>query len=142
MLYLKEIAKQDQQFKMVTVTERFPQFIVAPCDLNVMYQVEAKDDFYLVHLHASGMLHLQCQRCLDVFNYLYNNKTVIAVCRDDARAEQILERYECIVSPNFQINLDDLVIDELHLYAPQVHPEIIDCSSEINQFLTEKNEPS
>lgn len=99
------------------------------------YQVEAKEDFYLIYLHVTGELTIQCQRCLDEFNFPYDNKTVIAVCRNDERAEQILEHYECIVSANLQISLEDILIDELHLYAPQFHAEISDCSSEINQIL-------
>lgn len=142
MLHLQEIVRQGQGSKTVNVKERLPRFMIAPSDLEVNYQVEAREDFYLVHLHVQGELLLQCQRCLSEFSYPYDNTTIIAVCRDDARAEQLLEQYECIVAPDFVINLKDLVIDELHLYAPPSHPEIADCSSEINQFLAEKNESS
>ena len=135
MFYLQEMAKQGQRSKSVTLSERLPDFITSPCNLQVSYHVEEKDGIYLIHLHVMGMLSLQCQRCLDEFNYHYDNNTVIAVCRDDARAEQLLEHYECIVAPDLQVSLDDLVIDELHLYAPQFHPDVNDCKSEINQFL-------
>jgi uncharacterized protein len=136
MLYLQELAKQGQQSKTVTLTERVPHFIATPCELNVNYHVETREDFYLINLEVRGELTLLCQRCMDDFNYSYENNTIIAVCRDDARAEQLLERYECIVASNLQVSLEDLIIDELHLYAPQFHPEIEDCGNEINQFLT------
>lgn len=138
MLYLQELARQDPQTKKITIRERLPGFITEPCHLEVSYQVQAEDNFYLIQLHVKGDLSLQCQRCLEQFNYSYDNQTVVAVCRDDERAEQLLEYYECIVSTSLQVDLSELIIDELHLYAPQFHPEISDCSSEINQFLSEK----
>lgn len=140
MFHLQEMVKHGQQTKTIIVSERLPHFIAEPCTLQVNFHVEARDDFYFVHLHVVGVLHLQCQRCLDDFNYPYDNNTVIAVCRDEKRAEQLLENYECIVSSNLQVSLEDLITDELHLYAPQFHPEITDCRREINQFLTEKND--
>ncbi|CAM2891926.1 metal-binding, possibly nucleic acid-binding protein [Legionella steigerwaltii] len=140
MLHLQEMVKHGQQTRTVILSERLPNFITTSCQLEVTYHVEAKEDFYLIHLHVKGILPIQCQRCLDEFNFPYDNMTVVAVCRNDERAEQILELYECIVSENLQVSLEDILIDELHLYAPQFHPEINDCSSEINQILVGKNE--
>lgn len=139
MLHLPEMAKYGQQDKLITVNERLPVFL-APCHLTVNYNVEAKDDYYLIHLGVSGDLNITCQRCMDEFNFSYKNATIIAVCRNDERAEQLLEQYECIVSSNWQVDLEELIIDELHLYVPPFHPEINDCNNEINKFLTEKNE--
>lgn len=140
MLYLQDLAKQDQQHKKICVTERLPSFIVAPCSLDVAYQVEAKEDYHLIHLKVSSTLTINCQRCMHEVQLDYNNATTIASARNEERAEQLLEQYECIVSSNWQVSLEDLVVDELHLYAPQFHPEINDCDEEINHFLTEKNE--
>lgn len=140
MLHLQEMAKQGQQVQNITVTERVPGFIVGPCQLSVTYNVEAEDDFYLIHLHTVGNLTIKCQRCLQEFIQPYDNTTVIAVCRSDERAEQVLEFYECIVSSNWQVDLNELIIDELHLYAPQFHPEIKDCGDEVNDILTGKIE--
>ena len=138
MLHLQELAKQGQQIETVTINERLPGFLHTPCELKVTYQVEAEDNFYLMHLRTIGELNILCQRCMQEFNFLYDNQTLIAVCRSDERAEQLLELYECIVSTNWQVDLLELIIDELHLYAPQVHPEIDDCDSEINKILTGK----
>lgn len=140
MLYLPEIIKLDLQTKTFTFHSRLPDFIVAPCEVTVTYHAEAKDDFYLMHLKVQGNLLVLCQRCMQEFPFPYDNETVIAVFRSDERAEQMLEHYECIVSSNGKVDLEELVIDELHLYAPQCHPEINDCDSEINQFLAGKNE--
>lgn len=140
MLHLQDLAKQGQQGLNLILNDRLPDFIVAPCQLKISYQVEHKDDFYLINLEVAGDLTCICQRCLKQFSFSYENKTVIAVCRNDERAEQILEHYECIVSSNWQVDLNELIIDELHLYAPQIHPDINDCDDSINQFLSGKSE--
>ncbi len=141
MLYLHEIVSQGQQSTILSLADRLPAFIKGPCDVTVNYEVEAKENFYLLHLHVQGTLCIACQRCLDEFSYSYDNMTILAICRDDAQAEQLLARYECIVAPNLQIDLYELVVDELYLYAPQIHSEIAKCNSEINQFLMGKSEP-
>jgi uncharacterized protein len=140
MLHLPDSAKQAHQVKLVTLGERLPVFLSDPCHLTISYHVDANDGYYLIHMNVSGNLNITCQRCMEQFISYYNNDTTIAVCRTDERAEQLLEQYECIVASNWQIDLEELVIDELHLYAPPFHPEINDCDSEINEILTVKNE--
>lgn len=142
MLHLQELAKQNAYSKEIILHERLPQFIASPCALNVHYRVEAKDNFYLIHLEVHGDLTVICQRCMQDFSLAYSNATCVAVARSEERAEQLLEHYECVVSSNWQVHLEDLVIDELHLYAPQFHQEITDCDQEINQFLAGVNEAS
>ena len=140
MLHLQEMAKQSQHNKHLVINERLPQFIVAPCKVYVTYHVEMKDDFYLIHLRVTGDLTITCQRCMQEFHLSYDNPTILAVTRNDDRSEQLLEHYECIVSSNGQVDLEDLVIDELHLYAPPFHQEINECDREVNQILTGKNQ--
>ena len=140
MLYLPEVVKHDPQQKKITINERLPSFIASPCQLNVLYDVKAEEGFYLINLEVNGELVVLCQRCLQEFNLTYNNQTKIAVARNDERAEQLLEHYECIVSTNHQVELEDLVIDELHLYVPQFHEETKDCDEEVNQFLIGQTE--
>lgn len=140
MLHLQELAKQTQHTKELTVNERLPAFLSAPCHLSVSYQVEAKDNFYLIHLGVRGELTIICQRCMEEFLFPYDNHTIIAVCKNDDRAEQLLAHYECIVSASGEVALEDLVIDELHLYVPIFHSAIKDCDSEINQILSPQNE--
>jgi uncharacterized protein len=139
MLHLTELAKHGTQTKEVTIKNRLPEYVVPPCHLRVDFDVKLEDDFYLMHLQVTGDITLLCQRCMNEFTHHYNNKTVIAVCRNDERAEELQELYECIVSSNWHVDLEELVVDELHLYAPQVHPDEQDCGEEINQFLKGKS---
>ncbi len=140
MLHLQDLTKQGQHTKSLVLNERLPNFLSAPCELTVTYHVEYKDKFYLIHLNVSGDLNIFCQRCMQEFTFHYDNKTELAVCRNDERAEQLLEHYECIVSETGQVSLEDMVIDELHLYVPIFHPQITDCDTEINEILNTKNE--
>jgi uncharacterized protein len=134
MLHLQEMAKFGQQAQVVTLKERLPDY-VAPCQLNARYNVEARDKYYLIHLKTTGELDITCQRCMQEFRVPYENQTVLAVCQTDEKAEQMLELYETIVSSNGKVDLVELIIDELHLYAPNVHLEINDCDSKINEIL-------
>lgn len=140
MFYLPDRVNQKPQTTNLSLQERLPDFIVTPCQVNVSFYVEQQDDFYLIHLKVTGTLKSICQRCMQEFSSLYDNITTIAVCRDDERAQRLLEQYECIVSTNLQVDLEELIVDELHLYAPMFHVQASDCDEEINQFLTGKTE--
>jgi uncharacterized protein len=122
-MILNELTKHQQQTKIIKLTERLPDFILGPCELKVDYRVEAVEDYYLIHLQVTGELMIICQRCLQEFKLPYDNSTLIAACFSEKRANQLLRNYECIVSENGQIVLEDLIIDELYLYAPQFHPD-------------------
>ena len=135
MHYLHDLAKQNQQVQTITLTERLPSFIIPPCIVQVEYIAQAEDDIYLLQMHVQGVLNIVCQRCLAEFAFNYNNSTQIAVCSTDARAESLLEQYECIVAPNMKIDIYELVTDELHLYVPQFHPDIKDCDSAAQAIL-------
>lgn len=138
MLHLQDLVKQSERTAMVMLNERLPLFFNAPCNLEVTYHVDSKDDYFLINLKVHGELNLICQRCMQEFQYPYDNSTEVAVCRNDKRAEELLEFYECIVAPTLQVSLEELIIDEMHLYAPQFHPDMNDCGSEINQILSSK----
>ena len=42
-------------------------------------------------------------------------------------AETLMEEYECVVANHFNVNLEELIIDELHLYGPEKHMEGEPC---------------
>lgn len=140
MLYLQELARKGQQQQTLTIEERLPAFIQGPCVVDLVYSVEAKDNFYLINLSVTGDLNIVCQRCMEEFIFPYDNKTQVAVCATDERASLLMESYECIVAPTWKVEVKDLVVDELYLYAPQFHAHYDECGSGIKQFLQENNE--
>lgn len=115
----------------LTLSERLPSHIVSDCTLDCDYFVQRHPDYYLLKLHVAGMLSIQCQRCWDVFIYPYDNHTELAVCRDEDVAEKLMEQYECITSSRGDVDLAQIVTDELYLYAPEKHAELIECTDKI-----------
>jgi uncharacterized protein len=115
----------------ITVSERLPYHIVSDCTLNCDYFVRAFADYYVLTLEVSGIIPIHCLRCLEVFKYNYSNHTELALCRDEAMAENLMESYECIVCNQDEADLACILTDELHLYVPEKHPDLIDCNHEI-----------
>lgn len=116
---------QHAEFRL---SERLPPFIKAPCNVVCHFSFAREADYYLLHMEVDAELIITCQRCLSDFNYLYHNSVIIALCTSEAIADRIMTHYESVVlAPS--INLDDLIIDELFLYAPQKHESDKHCMS-------------
>jgi uncharacterized protein len=133
MICLKTASNQSAPTRVqLKLSERLPSFIVSDCTLDCEYLVQQFPDYYLLKLDVSGMLTIQCQRCMGVFIYPYDNHTVLAICRDEVTAENLMEQYECIASSENEVDLVSIVTDELHLYAPEKHAELIECTSKMS----------
>lgn len=141
MLHLQELSKQGEQSEVVTIDSRLPQSIAGSCQLHVTYSLTTEDDYFLLRMHVVGTLQCVCQRCLQEYSYDYDNITVLAICRSEDRAEELLDQYETIVVSHNQVKLSELITDELHLYVPEFHPDLQDCCGEVMQILSEKSEP-
>lgn len=127
-LNLKELVnKPEKGTSTIEIKERLPFHIEHPCTVQVTYSVESIDDFYLIHLNTEASLRITCLRCMQAGVIPYQNTSAIAVCSNDARAEQLLADYECLVSPSFLIDLTETLTDELHLYSPQFHLDYREC---------------
>lgn len=119
----------------IRLSERLPKHIVADCILHCDYLVKSFPDYYTISLDVSGELPLRCLRCLDEYCYPYENHTELAICRDDETAEKLMEVYECIVSDRLEVDLVEVLTDELHLYVPEKHADLIDCHDEIASII-------
>ncbi len=136
---LKTYAKQStQQCVVVHMQNRLPDHIHAPCELTCKFHVEACSNYFLMVYDVQGLLAITCQRCLGEFNHPYSNQTQLAVCADDATAERLMEHFECVVSPDYPLDLNEVLADELHLFSPEKHLDFGDCDPEINRIITDK----
>jgi uncharacterized protein len=117
------------------LSERLPSHIISDCTLDCHYVVQRLPDYYILSLDVSGSITIQCQRCLASFDYAYVNHTEIVVCRDEQTAEIMMDKYECVVSPTLEVDLAAIVTDELHLYAPEKHSELIECTGDFDSSL-------
>lgn len=135
---LKNDAKQAGSKRIVVhLQERLPERIDSPCELNCDFSILNRGDYYLLSLHVKGRLAVTCQRCLDVFEHLYDHQSEIAICADDVLAERLMKQFECIVALQDEIDLMDIVTDGLHLYVPEKHSDIMDCNKEIKHWIKE-----
>lgn len=115
----------------IKLSERLPIHIVSDCTLNCDYFVRNCAEYYVLTLDVSGIIPIRCLRCLEVFKYDYQNHTELALCRDEAMAEELMEEYECVVCDPKEVDLVCILTDELHLYIPEKHPDLIDCNHKI-----------
>jgi uncharacterized protein len=111
----------------IKVNSRLPFFVSSPCELTYNYTIKPHQDFYILDLALEGTILITCQRCLSEFDYFFKHQSEIAVCRKDEMAEKLMATYECIVSNSYEIDLDEVITDELHLFCPEKHAEFSDC---------------
>ena len=100
---------------------RLPFWIKPPCQLQCAIQVESVDTYYLMQLEVWATLHLTCQRCMREFVYDYHQQNVIAVCADEQTADRLMSTYDCMLHLGGMLQLDDVLTDELYLFAPEKH---------------------
>lgn len=111
-----------QTFK-VHLTSRLPVQVTAACDLTGQYKVEAAGEYDHLTLNTTGTLQLLCQCCLEPFMYTYGHITELAVCANEEIASRLMAQFDCVVSEQGEINLDELITDDLHFFLPEKHPE-------------------
>lgn len=117
------------------LNERVGSRIELPCTLTCSLQVEKHPNFFLVMLGVKGHVTVNCLRCLHPFVHDYCNQTVLAVCKSDTFAAQLMETYECIVAESEQLDLTDILVDEVLLYCPERHQNVADCDDEVSQYI-------
>jgi uncharacterized protein len=75
----------------------------------------------------SGVLQLQCQRCMEPFEFIVSNKIKLAVVHTEEEAERLPEGYDSIVANGDILVIQDTVEDELIVNLPIVpmhdHPK-------------------
>ncbi|CDZ79263.1 hypothetical protein BN59_03581 [Legionella massiliensis] len=118
----------------VELSERLPVYVSSPCSVNCQYKVKAFKDYYLITLQIDSFLPLTCQRCLGEFTHHYKNQTELAICDSEETAERMMSEHECLVA-TYQVDLQELLTDDLHLYAPAFHSNMSDCDHEIDKFI-------
>lgn len=136
LLNLKILAKSGLQQRDALVQERLPQHVKGPALLHCEYQVNTEDNFYRMDLKVDAQLSIVCQRCMNEFIHSYQHISQLGISSSEEIAENIMSKYECIVSNNQQIDLIEVLTDELILYAPEFHLKLSDCDDEIKKLIT------
>lgn len=63
---------------------------------------------------------LQCQRCLDLYNFEVNSKLEVVLITTDAEAERLQDSYDTWLVEDDKIFMQDFVEDELLLSLPVI----------------------
>lgn len=118
----------------ITVHERLPTWIESPCIIECTFQVTPGRGYYLLNLTMDATLHITCQRCLSTVDYHHHHHTELALCFKEEKADQLMALYDCMVIDQDELKLEDILADELHLFAPEIPHELDVCHVESVSF--------
>lgn len=135
--YAKKSSFEQSNFSL---KDRLPEHIHAPCEVACSFLVEDCRNYYKLNLKILALLNITCQRCMADFKYAYQNDSNIAVCRNDDVADELMSSMECIISTQGEVELEDIITDDLYLYAPDRHENPCDCDDAVNKWLKETSE--
>lgn len=134
-IFLNELVSGTSYPYEVTLDQRLPSHLIAPCLVRGSFQVETRGQYTLLELITTGSLRIHCQRCLGEFTLNYENRTQLALCPDEDTAEQLMHQYECVVVMNKQVDMDAILTDELYLFTDKTHVNRQDCDTEISHLI-------
>ncbi len=121
--------KQGTQTMLVTLSERLPAHVHAPCVVRCTFHVAASQNDYLLHRQSTAQCQLTCQRCLTDFEYTYQQASVLAICATEERADQYMTSYDSMVVTDDWMDLTEILTDDLHLHVPSMHVCLDECDS-------------
>lgn len=121
---LKTLAKQAEPIQLaLTVTERLPYYIQAPCELHCEVLVQPGRNYYVLNLKSKGQVLIQCQSCLKDFTYDFNHTSELALCHNEEIANQMMNSMDCIVQTGDELDVLEIATDDLHLFCPEKHEQ-------------------
>lgn len=84
-----------------------------------------------LEISLGGAVRLQCQRCLEIFDFALASRSLIEVVADEAQARAVEEPAEPYISADGQLDLRELVEDEALLALPAVarHADPARCAA-------------
>ncbi len=101
---------------------RLPEHLIGPCLLTCHWHLETTTDQPILALALEGDLSIVCQRCAQPVNLPFHHENKIALCNNQATLDRLMPEMDCLLMEELPSSLEELVIDELFLYAPDRHP--------------------
>ncbi|NBX84093.1 MAG: metal-binding protein [Gammaproteobacteria bacterium] len=111
----------------VILEDRLPSFVIEPIEMTFSYEVEKEGPLNLLTIHEKAYPKIQCQRCMEECSQPFEHTSQIAICSSDEIAQQYQSSYDLIVASDFILEINDILIDDLHLYLPNFHKKIDQC---------------
>lgn len=128
-MYIKLIKnrKETPEQVMITLNDRLPPHIQGPLQVGCQYRLRPEDDFFLLELHIQTKLHFDCSRCGEAMSFDFSHACHLAVFSSEERASELAQEYDAIVAEQGELDLAQVLIDELILYAPERHETPEEC---------------
>ena len=111
----------------IILEDRLPHYVLEPIEMMFSYEVEKEGPLYLLTIYENAHPKIQCQRCMEECSQPFEHTSKIAICGSDEIAQQYQSAYDLIVAPDFIIEINDILIDDLHLYLSNFHKKIDQC---------------
>lgn len=120
------LGPQPETITTLHLDTRLPSRVQGPCVCTCIFRIEPSPKGFVLHLEVRTEIHLCCQGCFEIHPYAYHNHTQLGLCANEQEASERLCDDETIVITPEGLPLETIVIDELHLYLPEI-PH--DCSN-------------
>ncbi len=85
--------------------------------LNFFYDL---NKIHVIEGEISTQLQLNCQRCLEDFDFELTQKIYVGVVRSIEAAKQLSERYEPLLLEDGKVNLLNWLMEEINLAIPMI----------------------
>lgn len=115
----------------LNITERLPAWVVPPCQLDCSFLITSISDYYLLKFDIKGHLSITCQRCLEQDGFEYAHSAEIAICHTESRADALMSLYDTIVVEGEFVDLEAVIVDELHLSLPHMPHDEAACQANL-----------
>lgn len=117
---------KSDEIKLI-LDERLPYYVLEPIEMSFSYEVIKEGSIYILTVYEYAQPKVQCQRCMEDTVQPFEHESKIAICGSEEIAQQYQSGYDLIVSPDFIIEIKDILIDDLHLYLSNFHKKIDQC---------------
>jgi uncharacterized protein len=88
-------------------------------EINIQFGVDEQKLRYL-HGHLSTQLILQCQRCMESFNYEIISDFKLGIVKTEEEAKELPDRYDPLLADGIEVLIQDVIEDELIVSLPIV----------------------
>jgi uncharacterized protein len=123
----KKVNTSKNEAIKVVLDDRLPSYVIDSIEMTFSYEVEKEGPLYILTIHEKACPKIQCQRCMEECSQPFEHTSQIAICGSDEIAQQYQSAYDLIVASDFIIEINDILIDDLHLYLPNFHKKIDQC---------------
>lgn len=128
-MYIKLIKnrKETPEHVKIVLNERLPAHLAAPLEVDCQYKLRPESDFFLLDLSIKALLRFECSRCGEAIEREFAHTSLLAVFSSETRAAELAQEYDAVVAEQGELDLTQVLLDELILYAPERHDNLADC---------------